>query len=128
MKKLDLQREFSASPERLFNAIKEGILFESCGFSRDSMQLDFRVGGKFSIQYKKDPSVYGEFMEIVANQKVVFTWSEMNTKVTILIEPKGESSILKLTHELVPDAQWMDRFSGGWNYGFDHLAKSGVLA
>jgi len=120
---LNLEREFNVTPATLFKAIQDGVLFISCGFDEDTMKLDFRVGGKYWYLYQKGKGVEGEFLEIVQDKKVVFTWSEMNTKVTIMIEPKGHSSVLKLTHELIPDAYWHARFKGGWTYGFDHLTK-----
>jgi uncharacterized protein YndB with AHSA1/START domain len=121
---LNLEREFNAPQKALFEAIKDGVLFASCGFSRDSMKIDFKVGGKYWMQYQKDPTVAGEFLEIVPTEKVVFTWGEMNTKVTITIEPRGNSSFLKLTHDLIPDAYWQDRFKGGWISGFSNLEKT----
>ena len=120
---LNLEREFSVSPQRLFDAISEGVLFLSCGFDQDTMKIDFRVGGKYWMQFNGDSDVAGEFLEIVPGKKVVFTWGEMNTKVTALIEAKGTSALLKLTHELIPDAYWHDRFQGGWTHGFNHLSE-----
>lgn len=121
---LNLEREFGVPARELFEAIGSGLLFLSCDFEEGPTKLDFRVGGKYDFLWDKGPGVHGEFLEIVPNKKVVFTWSEMNTKVTILIEDKGASSILKLTHELVPDAYWHDRFKGGWTYGFNALSKT----
>lgn len=87
------------------------------------MQIDFKVGGKYNFQWKQEPGVHGEFLEIISDKKVVFTWSEADTKVTILLEPCKEGTKLQLTHEFIPDAYWNDRFKSGWTYGFNDLTK-----
>lgn len=87
------------------------------------MKLDFDLGGKYRMQYKTDPEVFGEFIEILRDQKVVFTRSEQNTKVTVTIEPRDAGSIVRIEQEAIPDSQWFERFKGGWTFCLNQLTK-----
>lgn len=125
--KLKLQRDFAAAPELVFRAIADGTLFVCCGFAQETMKLNFEVGGKYRMQYKADPEVSGEFLEIIPNQKAVFTWSEENTKVTVSVDPRDAGSIVTIVHEGVPDSGWFERFKGGWTFCLNQLTKKLAL-
>jgi uncharacterized protein YndB with AHSA1/START domain len=125
--KVKLQRDFAATPDMVFRSIYDGTLFACCGFAPDTMKIDFQVGGKYRMQYKNDPEVTGEFLEIIPNQKAVFTWSEENTKVTITVNPREAGSLVMIEHEGLPDTKWFERFKGGWTSCLNHLTKKLAL-
>jgi uncharacterized protein YndB with AHSA1/START domain len=79
------------------------------------------VGGDVRVTCGGHPGV-GEFVEIVPNEKVVFTfgWAEPghpippgSTEVEISLTPTGEDTLVRLTHRGLPDDAISDH-EGGW--------------
>jgi len=76
-----------------------------------TVETEFRVGGAFRIVMhgkEGDFAQHGEYLEIEAPRRIVFTWvSEWvppderdTTKVTVLLEPaSGNRTLLRLVHE-----------------------------
>ena len=126
MYSLTINREMNARASSVFDAVREGVLFLGCGAQKDSLKIDFRVGGKYFISFGADGEVNGEFTEIVPNQKIAFTWSHNNTRVAIQIQDKGNKSLLTLTHELIPSEDWIEAYRGGWEDGLKSLASVGA--
>ena len=70
--------------------------------------------------------VSGTYMEVVPNQKLVFTWQwitmpERQSLVTILIKPDGAGSLLTLQHEKFFDEKARDGHLYGWTGCLDKL-------
>ena len=77
----------------------------------------------------KHPGV-GEFVEVVPDRKVVFTfgWDEPNhpipagsTEVEITLTPDGDKTRVRLTHRGLPDDAVSDH-THGWDHYLDRLA------
>lgn len=120
--KLDLEREFNAPAQDLFEAIKDGVLFLQCGAVKASMKIDFREGGSYYLSFGPDGEVSGKFTKIKPISAIAFTWGN-GTDVHIAIEDKGTSSVLKLTHNNIPDQQWLEAYRGGWQDGLGGLKE-----
>ncbi|MCH9806869.1 MAG: SRPBCC domain-containing protein [Alphaproteobacteria bacterium] len=94
-------------------------------------KADVRVGGSYDFEMKPPEGephrVRGEYREVVANKKLVFTWAWVSTPdrvslVTIDIKPSGSSeTVLTLTHARFADTQARDRHSLGWTGCLDAL-------
>lgn len=92
--------------------------------------LDPRVGGTYRILVQgKHPGV-GEFVEVVPDSKVVFTfgWDEPDhpipagsTEVEISLTPDGDKTRVRLVHRGLPDDAVNDH-SSGWDHYLDRLA------
>lgn len=59
------------------------------------------------------------YREIVANEKLVFTWAwrstpERESLITVTIKPNGTGSLLTLLHEQFFDEAARDRHNEGW--------------
>jgi uncharacterized protein YndB with AHSA1/START domain len=72
--------------------------------------------------------VGGVYREVVANEKLVFTWAwkstpERESLVTILLKPDGDGTLLTLTHEQFEDEATRDGHNAGWNGALDKLEK-----
>jgi len=93
---------------------------------------DLRVGGKWAIEMISDNceehNISGEYVEIDAPRKVVFTWAWRSTpdrvsQVTYALSPAGEGgTTLILTHERLHNAEIRDKHVYGWNGSLDKLA------
>lgn len=120
---LDLEREFNASAGSVFNAIKDGVLFLQCGAVKNSMKIDFREGGSYYLSFGPDGEIAGNFTKIVPNELIAFTWGN-GTHVSISIEARGNSTLVKLTHFDIPNLEWLDAYRGGWEDGICGLKSA----
>ena len=143
---LSISKTLAAPRERVFNAWtdpKELMRWfgPSEEFTTPIAEIDLRVGGKYRIQMKgpdgEAHTAIGTYREIVAPEKLVFTWSweggsgcggsepiEVGeTLVTVVLQDRGSSTELMLTHELFPDVEARDKHNQGWSGCLERLAK-----
>ncbi len=131
MHQLKIEKMIKKNAEEVFKSLGEGRLFMNCSADSNSMDLDFRVGGKYKINFKNHKvSNWGEFLEIIPNQKIVFTWCQTfgpdqrpDTKVTIELFPDGPKTKLVLEHSGLKDQASCDNHYQGWNGGLNDLAR-----
>jgi uncharacterized protein YndB with AHSA1/START domain len=132
-------QEFSASPERVFDAWLEPAMLGQWMFGaalRDEvilhLHVDALVGGKFSFLVRRQGTEIdhiGTYLEIDRPHRLVFTWgiageSDGDSTVAIDIKPIASGSELTLTHTM--DAKWAeyaDRTKQGWTKMVGVLAK-----
>ena len=93
---------------------------------------DLRPGGAFSLVMSSAESsreVSGTYVEIDRPRKLVFTWigpltNNVNTLVTVELNPRGDETDLVLTHECLPTSAIVDGHTRGWGNILDHLADA----
>ena len=91
---------------------------------------DLRPGGAFSLAMSSGESrrdVSGTYVQIDRPRKLVFTWmgpltNNVNTLVTLELDPHGDETDLVLTHERLPTAAIVEGHTRGWGNILDHLA------
>ena len=71
---------------------------------------------------------FGEYLEISAPRKLVFTWSSAipaidRSLVTVELRPVGDATELTLTHENLPDTDEGRAHSVGWDGTLDSLER-----
>lgn len=95
-------------------------------------ECDARIGGRYRWLMKspagEEHDVSGVYREIVANEKLVFTWAwkdtpERESLVTVLLKPDGDGTLLTVTHEQFADTDVRDRHQQGWNGALDKMEK-----
>jgi uncharacterized protein YndB with AHSA1/START domain len=93
-------------------------------------ELDPRVGGVYRVLAMGTHPGVGEFIEVVPDRKVVFTfgWDEPDhpipagsTEVEISLTPDGDKTRVRLTHRGLPDDSVRDH-TQGWDHYLDRLA------
>jgi len=92
--------------------------------------LDARVGGVFSMLMANGNNARGEFVELVPERRVVFTWGWVDqpgipvgsTTVEIELRPDGAGTVLVLTHRSVPDDE-VTLHRAGWAHYLPRLAS-----
>jgi uncharacterized protein YndB with AHSA1/START domain len=133
---LMIQRSFEADIETLFSALTDPkALMEWFGPEAANVHhatSDLRVGGKWTIEMIGDNceehNVSGEYVEVDAPNKVVFTWAWRSTpdrvsQVTYALSADGGGrTTLTLTHERLADSDVRDKHAFGWNGSLDNLA------
>lgn len=114
----------------VFRALGEGRLFLNCSADSRDMKIDFHVGGKYFINFKSHGVTnFGEFLEIVPNKKIVFTWCltyederKPDSTVTIDLIEDGNKTKLVLVHTGFTTKESRDDHEGGWSAGVNDLS------
>jgi uncharacterized protein YndB with AHSA1/START domain len=126
-----VERLIKKPVSEVFRALKEGRLFLNCSADSEEMKIDFRVGGKYYLNFKNHGVTnFGEFIEIIADRKIVFTWCESfeesrvpSTKVTIELFPDGKQTLLKLVHSGFSSKDVRDSHEKGWTGGINDMSE-----
>ncbi len=96
-------------------------------------ELDPRPGGIYRCNVTGRDIARGEYVEIVPNEKVVFTWgweAEGNpvppgsSKVEITLIPDGDGTIVRLRHYDLPASEQAGH-TEGWEHYLARLAIAG---
>ncbi|WP_321783071.1 SRPBCC domain-containing protein [Paraburkholderia sp. J94] len=95
-------------------------------------EADVRVGGRFRVIMRspdgEEHDVSGTYLEIVPEQKLVFTWAwrstpERESRVSVVLRAEGETTELTLRHERLFDEETRDAHRDGWSSAFDRLVE-----
>ena len=127
----ELVREvlIDATPETVFPFLVETDKYLQ--WEGTEAELDPRPGGIFRVLIAGEYQSAGEFVEVVPNEKVSYTFGwEMegnpitpgSTLVTITLEPEGTKTRLKLVHSGLPDEQAVIDHGEGWEHYAERLA------
>jgi uncharacterized protein YndB with AHSA1/START domain len=126
---LRLERNYDASPERVFNAwVRPEFVAKWFGPTPDHKAvvtaLDPRVGGKYRIELTHVGGnvhvAYGTYREVTPPKKLIMTWAwEGNTAlpetlVTVEFAAQGGGTKMVLTHELLPNDEAREAHNKGW--------------
>lgn len=94
-------------------------------------ELDPRPGGIYRVLVAGEYQAAGEFVEVVPERKVVFTfgWDQEgnpitpgSTTVEITLTPEGDKTRLRLVHRDLPDDA-VEIHGHGWAHYLDRLAR-----
>lgn len=115
---ISLSEEFRTSVDELYATLTEAQRLSA--FTGSNCQSDFIVDGSFSIM---NGNITGVYTELVPNKKIVQKWrfkewpEGLFSIVTIELEQKNESTLLKLKQTGVPDFDTR-RTEEGWKRHF----------
>jgi uncharacterized protein YndB with AHSA1/START domain len=93
-------------------------------------EIDPRPGGAYRVLARGKHQGAGEYVEVVPQEKVVFTfgWEEEahpippgSTTVEITLHPEGDKTRVRLVHRGLPDDAVADH-TGGWDTYLGRLA------
>ncbi len=133
---LVLTRHFKAPPERVFAAFVDKALMQGwCGpegMTAPHCDVDARVGGKYRIELHAPSGavhiVTGEFKEILAPERLVFSWGWLNgtgrgpeTLVTVTIEARDGGADLRLEQTGFLNDETREGHRHGWTSSFAAL-------
>ena len=118
--------DIAASPKTVFRLLTDPA--EYVKWKGRLADLDPRAGGRFHVSFK-DSAVRGEYVEIVPDRRVVFTWGWESkdavvgpggSTVEIDLEPRGTGTRLRLVHRGLPAAE-LAGHTEGWDYFLPRL-------
>lgn len=93
-------------------------------------EAEVRVGGRFRVIMRgangEDHEVSGTYLEVVPEQKLVFTWAwrdtpERESLVAMTLRADGPATELTLKHERFFDEAVRDSHKEGWTSAIDKL-------
>ena len=142
-KSLYIQRLFDCDCETMFNVWTDANVlsqwFGPEGVVTESAEVDLRPGGDYRFTLKlPDGEIvqhYGTYREIIAPEKLVFTWlldgqvceggqaETSETLVSVEFRPRGKQTEVSLTHELFVTDKTKDMHAYGWNGCLDSLHR-----
>jgi uncharacterized protein YndB with AHSA1/START domain len=120
--------DIAATPETVFALLTDPT--EYVKWKGRAAELDPRAGGAFHVSFK-DAAVRGEYVEVVPNRRVVFTWGwetpgaavgPGGSVVEIELEPRGSGTRLRLVHRGLPVAE-LASHSEGWDFFLPRLVS-----
>lgn len=136
---ITLKRRFKAPPAKIFAAWTDPEKIKGWmgpGEIRTvQAEADPRVGGRYRVLMRspngQEHDVSGVYREVVANQKLVFTWAwkvappdePHESLVTVLLKPDDGGTLLTLTHEHLFDEESRGGHEQGWIGAFEKLEK-----
>jgi uncharacterized protein YndB with AHSA1/START domain len=134
---VQIRRRVKASAEQIFDLWTKPDLMVRWmspypGAVDCKASCDLRPGGAFSLVMSSEESireVSGTYVEVDRPRKLVFTWTgpltnNVNTLVTVELNPRGDETDLVLTHERLPTRAIHEGHTKGWGHILDHLADA----
>ena len=134
---VQLRRRVKASAEEIFDLwTKPNLMVRWMspfpGAVDCKASCDLSPGGAFSLVMSSEESsreVSGTYVQVDRPRKLVFTWigpltNNVNTLVTVELNPRGDETDLVLTHGRLPTPAIRDGHTIGWGNILDHLAEA----
>ena len=132
---LRLSRFFDAPRARVFRAFTDPEVLKRWwgpeGMNTPNPEVDLRVGGAYRLEMHSSGTpnhvIGGEYREIVAGEKLVFTWAWESggmggeTLVTLEFRDRDGGTELSLTHEGFDNTESRDAHNRGWNSSLNCL-------
>ena len=133
---------YAASPAKVFKAWTDPeLVVKWFGFapnSLDSASIDLRPGGAWRFRFPgdKESSVgfEGEYLEILADAKLVYSWAHVtehangdrevtpSSQVEVTFLSKGSGTDVRLVHTGISTEDARLGVGGGWDSAFSHMA------
>ena len=97
--------------------------------STSLVEVDLKIGGSYRIEMEGAMAVWGEYREIVPNERVSFTWSatwspgEASLVTVTLKDVEGEARVTEMTmlHERFSTVESLKAHEQGWGMGLAKL-------
>ncbi|MEO6298597.1 MAG: SRPBCC domain-containing protein [Paracoccaceae bacterium] len=131
---LSVSRVIKASPQRVFEAwldptMLARFMLAGPGMTVPEVKTDPKAGGRFSILMRmgdNDLPHGGTYLELVPHSRIVFSWESPysidGSTVTVALAPKGDGTMVTLTHVRFPSVESRDNHASGWTAILAQLA------
>lgn len=124
-----VERHIAAPPATVYRYLTESEQWAR--WQGELATLDAQPGGIFRIEMGSGDTARGEFIELVADRRVVFTWGWIDrpdiapgsTIVEIDLEPAGEGTLVRLTHRDLPASE-APMHAAGWRHYLARLQEA----
>lgn len=124
-----VSRHIAAAPEVVYSYLTEAAKWSR--WQGEEATIEARSGGIFVMKMPGGATARGQFVELVPNRRVVFTWGWIDHpgvppgSSTVEIEIVGDSngSLVTLTHRDLPDDEIVVHTTG-WDHYLPRLAAA----
>jgi uncharacterized protein YndB with AHSA1/START domain len=112
-----LEIRINASPKIVFTLLTDPAHMRT--WLAESVEADARPGGAFRISGPVGVSIEGTYLEVIPNQKVVFTWGGVEgvkpgqSTVEFLLERDDDGTLVRLRHYRLPQGA-IESHRRGW--------------
>jgi uncharacterized protein YndB with AHSA1/START domain len=128
---LVVERRVSAPPSAVYAYLTVSDLWAK--WQGVGATIDPRAGGLFRMEMGTGQVARGQFVELVVDRRVVFTWGWIDnsdippgsTVVEIDLVPEGEGTLIRLTHRDLPQSE-VEMHQIGWVHYLGRLAICAV--
>jgi len=119
--------DIAASPETVFTLLTDPVQYVR--WKGKTARLDPRPRGAFDVGFADGGRARGEYLEVVPNRRVVFTWGwdapgavvgPGASTVEIDLEPNGAGTRLRLVHRGLPATERASH-AEGWDFFLPRL-------
>jgi uncharacterized protein YndB with AHSA1/START domain len=132
---LKVSRTINANPEEVYKAWTEPEQMKQWyappGLTTPDAAFEAHEGGKYHLNMRspegQDLIVAGKVIELIPNQKIVFTWQwqgqEEESQVTVELEELEDGKTeVTLTHQNFSSQESVDNHTDGWKGTLEKLA------
>jgi uncharacterized protein YndB with AHSA1/START domain len=122
-----IERRVGAPPSLVYSYLTESARWAL--WQGVSAGIDPRPGGIFAVTMPNGSRARGEFVELIPDQRVVFSWGWIDhpgvppgsSTVVIDLIPEDEGTLIRLTHSGLPSEE-IELHTAGWNRYLPRLA------
>ncbi|MGH8928636.1 MAG: SRPBCC family protein [Acidimicrobiia bacterium] len=122
------ERRVAAPPATVFAYFTDSVRWAT--WQGIGASIDARPGGLFSVLMVNGMTAAGQFVELLPDQRVVFTWGWIDhpvlppgsTTVTVELIPEGDGTLIRLTHEDLPEEE-RGLHAAGWDHYLSRLVQ-----
>ena len=131
---VSIDRVLPTSPERVFEALTEPLLFAQwmgpAGSKVTVEEMTLTLGGRFAFLVTlpgggPEFRLFGYYEEIDPPHRLVHSWAmdgdEEVSTVVFALEPHGDGTRLQLTHHGMTRPEDVAQNEGGWQHQLDRL-------
>jgi uncharacterized protein YndB with AHSA1/START domain len=123
-------RRVPVPPEKVFDYFTDAKKW--LAWQGTEAEIELAPGGTFRINVTGDGFASGRVVEVVENERVVFTWGweqgpplpPGSTTVSIELVPDGDGTLIRLTHKGLPPDQ-VEIHRVGWEH---YASRLGAVA
>jgi uncharacterized protein YndB with AHSA1/START domain len=127
MDKIVRERRVSAAPGMVYRYLTDSDRWAR--WQGTEAHHDPRPGGLFSMRMANGTTARGQFVELVEDRRVVFTWGWIDhpgvppgsSTVRIELIPDGDATLVRLTHDGLPNEE-IPLHTAGWEHYLPRLA------
>jgi len=123
--------QIDASPETVWELLTDQN--ETTRWMGQAAELDLRPGGLYRVEVIPGNTARGEFVEIDAPHRLVYTWGwesggsadslpAGSSTIEFRLEPQGAGTLLHFKHTGLPIPECAASHTNGWDHYFERLA------
>jgi uncharacterized protein YndB with AHSA1/START domain len=125
---IEVSIRIDARPETVFRYFVDPE--RMCTWMGVAAEVDPRPGGGYRVDVNGRDVAIGEYIEVVADERVVWTWGwdgndgipPGSSTVEVTLTPDGDATVVRLRHSGLPDDSAAKNHSQGWEHYAARLA------